>query len=282
MRTRPARRAAVTLELWSDTENDAERSCCSASAVAPGAQEPLPLDGTPTFHPSIYEPSSGAGVVDPFIAGFAAGETPNPCVGCNGHVRLDALLDVADRLGCEVSGHRALRPTGSIFRRPPVRCCARLPIRPRTRRTCWLRCRPTRWPACVFRSAASCSSQRSETSAPARPACRSRASRTRQDLRFLAGTDRSRFLARHGGIADRRGGDRRAPYGAELALHGGQHRFTVGQRRGLGIAGDAPLYVLDKDAASNRVTVGRTRPWAPTGLGSAESGCIGPARGSTG
>src|SRR6202044_2387022 len=42
-----------------------------------------------------------AGVVEPFIASFAAGETPNPCVGCNGHVRLDAMLDLADRLGCD-------------------------------------------------------------------------------------------------------------------------------------------------------------------------------------
>ena len=37
-----------------------------------------------------------AGVVDPFLAGYAAGETPNPCVGCNGHVRLDAMLELAD------------------------------------------------------------------------------------------------------------------------------------------------------------------------------------------
>ena len=40
-----------------------------------------------------------AGVVDPFLAGYAAGETPNPCVGCNGHVRLDAMLDIARRAG---------------------------------------------------------------------------------------------------------------------------------------------------------------------------------------
>ena len=50
-----------------------------------------------------------AGVVDPWLADHAAGLTPNPCVRCNGHVRLDAMLDLADRLGAETlaTGHYA-------------------------------------------------------------------------------------------------------------------------------------------------------------------------------
>jgi tRNA-specific 2-thiouridylase len=76
-----------------------------------------------------------------------------------------------------------------------------------------------------------------------------------QDLCFLAGTDRGRFLARHGTLGDRRGEitDRA---GTVLGRHRGQHRFTVGHRRGRGVAAGEPLYVLDKDAATNRVTVG--------------------------
>ena len=64
-----------------------------------------------------------AGVVEPFIAGYAAGETPNPCVGCNGHVRLDAMLDLADRLGAGrlATGHYARvadaeHPDGPLLR----------------------------------------------------------------------------------------------------------------------------------------------------------------------
>ena len=63
------------------------------------------------------------------------------------------------------------------------------------------------------------------------------------------------FLARHGGLGDRPG-DVVDPAGRVLGRHRGQHQFTVGQRRGLGIAGAEPLYVLDKDAATRRVTVG--------------------------
>jgi tRNA-specific 2-thiouridylase len=79
-----------------------------------------------------------------------------------------------------------------------------------------------------------------------------------QDLCFLAGTDRARFLARHGGIGDAPG-ELVDSAGAVLGHHLGQHRFTVGQRRGIGIdaaGGGPPMYVLDKDAASGRVTVG--------------------------
>jgi tRNA-uridine 2-sulfurtransferase len=50
--------------------------------------------------------------------------------------------------------------------------------------------------------------------------------------------------------------------GRELGNHDGQHRFTVGQRRGIGIAAREPLYVLRKDATSGRVTVGPRRALA--------------------
>jgi tRNA-specific 2-thiouridylase len=77
-----------------------------------------------------------------------------------------------------------------------------------------------------------------------------------QDLCFLAGTDRARFLARHGDVGDAPG-EIVDTAGTVIGRHAGQHRFTVGQRRGLGVARPGePLYVLSKDAASRRVTVG--------------------------
>ena len=81
-----------------------------------------------------------------------------------------------------------------------------------------------------------------------------------QDLCFLAGTDRARFLARHGGPGTRPG-ELVDPAGEVVGRHDGQHLFTVGQRRGLGLSRGEPLYVLEKDSASNRVTVGpREKP----------------------
>jgi tRNA-uridine 2-sulfurtransferase len=242
--------AAVTLELWADSENDAERSCCSASAVAQ-ARKLAHSMGLPHFTIDLRS-EFRTGVVDPFIAGFAAGETPNPCVGCNGHVRLDALLEVADRLGCGylATGHYAR----VVEQEDPAGPLLRVAADPAKDQTYML----------SALSSGSLARMRFPLGELLKPAVRERARAAglpvagkpdSQDLCFLAGTDRSRFLARHGGIADRPGAIVSAD-GTELARHNGQHRFTVGQRRGLGIAGEQPMFVLDKDAESNQVTVG--------------------------
>jgi tRNA-specific 2-thiouridylase len=76
-----------------------------------------------------------------------------------------------------------------------------------------------------------------------------------QDLCFLAGTGKAAFLARHGALPDREGEIVDAG-GAVVGRHRGHQHFTVGQRRGLGVAAAEPLYVLRTDASSNRVTVG--------------------------
>jgi tRNA-specific 2-thiouridylase len=248
------RTVAVTLELWADHENDAERSCCSATAVAQ-ARALAHSMGLPHITLDLRD-AFRAGVVQPFIAGYAAGETPNPCVGCNGHVRLDAMLALADRLGCAhlATGHYARTAESGDDRGPLLRAAAD-PAKDQTYMLAEL-------------DPASLARMRFPLGDLRKPQVREIAARgglpvaskaDSQDLCFLAGTDRARFLARHGGVGDHPGEivDRD---GAVLGSHLGQHRFTVGQRRGLGVEANpihpAPLYVLDKDAASGRVTVG--------------------------
>jgi tRNA-specific 2-thiouridylase len=87
--------------------------------------------------------------------------------------------------------------------------------------------------------------------------------RESQDLCFLAGTGKAAFLARHGGVRERPGAivDRG---GRTLGRHRGQHLFTVGQRKGIGVAGEEPLYVLAKDRDANTVTVGTRAELATT------------------
>jgi tRNA-uridine 2-sulfurtransferase len=77
-----------------------------------------------------------------------------------------------------------------------------------------------------------------------------------QDLCFLAGQGKARFLRRHGGLHDRDGAvlDRD---GRAIGRHRGHHNFTVGQRRGIGVSAEEPLYVLATDAGANTVTVGK-------------------------
>ena len=76
-----------------------------------------------------------------------------------------------------------------------------------------------------------------------------------QDLCFLAGEGKRSFLARHARLPEREG-DVVDRAGRTLGRHRGHHNFTVGQRRGLDQAADAPLYVLETDADTNRVVVG--------------------------
>jgi tRNA-specific 2-thiouridylase len=87
-----------------------------------------------------------------------------------------------------------------------------------------------------------------------------------QDLCFLAGTDRERFLQRHGALRAHPGDvvDRE---GHVLGRHRGHHAYTVGQRRGLGIGGGAPLYVLQTDPGANRVVVGPREDLRSTRVG---------------
>ena len=243
--------AAVTLELWADPEHDAERSCCSASAVAQ-ARALAHAMSLPHFTIDLRD-EFRAGVVAPFIAGYAAGETPNPCVGCNGHVRLDAMLDLAGRLGCArlATGHYARKGEPNHRDGPLLRVAAD-PAKDQTYMLAALS------PASLARVHFPLGElTKPEVRAIAAAAGLPVASKAdSQDLCFLAGTDRARFLARHGGLTDRRG-QIVDVQGRVLGRHSGQHRFTVGQRRGLGIvAAGEPLYVLDKNAARNEVTVG--------------------------
>jgi tRNA-specific 2-thiouridylase len=241
---------AVTLELWSDTENDAERSCCSATAVAQ-ARSLAHSMGLAHFTVDLRE-EFRAGVVEPFIAGFAQGETPNPCVGCNGHVRLDAMLELADRLGCGwlATGHYARTAQDGEEDGPLLRTAAD-PAKDQTYMLAAL-------------SAGSLARMRFPLGELTKPEVREIAQEAglsvagkadSQDLCFLAGTSRARFMRRHGRL-DSRPGEIVDQRGSVVGEHAGQHNFTVGQRRGLGVAAGQPLFVLEKQAASNRIVVG--------------------------
>jgi tRNA-specific 2-thiouridylase len=206
--------------------------------------------GLPHFTVDLRE-EFRAGVVEPFIAGYADGETPNPCVGCNGHVRLDAMLALADRLGCATlaTGHYA-RTAENDGASPLLRVAA---DRAKDQTYMLAALAPESLARLRFPLGELTKPEVRQIAAASGLPVASKADS--QDLCFLAGTSRSRFLARHGGIGDRRGEivDRE---GRVLAHHDGQHRFTVGQRRGLGVAASMPVYVLDKEASSNRVIVG--------------------------
>jgi tRNA-specific 2-thiouridylase len=88
--------------------------------------------------------------------------------------------------------------------------------------------------------------------------------RESQDLCFVAGLGGRAFLQRHGGPRLRRPGEIVDRSGKVLGQHDGQHNFTIGQRRGVGVASPEPLYVLERDAETGRVVVGPKEELATT------------------
>jgi tRNA-specific 2-thiouridylase len=243
---------AVTLELWSDPENDGERSCCSAQAVRSAREL---AHGMGMAHLSIdLREEFRAGVVEGWLEDHAAGLTPNPCVRCNGSVRLDAMLELARRLGAEtlVTGHYARTETHAGCK-PLLRMAV---DESKDQSYALAALSPDSLARLRFPLGALTKPEVRELAARAGLSVAGR--RDSQDLCFLAGTGRDDFLARHAGI-ERRPGAVVDRDGRELGEHGGVHTVTVGQRHGLGIQGgraQGPLYVISTDPRANTVTVG--------------------------
>ncbi len=239
---------AITLELWSDPANDATQSCCSADAVRTARALAHSL-GIPHLTVDLRD-RFRAGVVEPFLEGYAAGVTPNPCVSCNGQVRIEPMVTIAERLGAVglATGHYA-----RVEREPegPLLAAAADDAKDQTYML-------TALPAEVlgrmrFPLGALSKPEVREIAVEAGLSVANKAES--QDLCFLAGVGKAGFLAAHAGLADRPG-DLVTSSGEVVGTHRGHHLFTVGQRRGIGIAAPEPLYVLATDAATNRVTVG--------------------------
>jgi tRNA-specific 2-thiouridylase len=240
--------ALLERERGADPETDGAKPCCSPEAVL-GARGLAHSLGIPHFTLDLEEEFRQR-VVGRFVSGYTEGKTPNPCVLCNGEVRLAAMIDLAERLGAErlLTGHYArivedaegpLLASGADQAKDQSYMLAALPPEllgrlgfPLTELTKpEVRAIAERHGLSVARKAES------------------------QDLCFLAGQGKRGFLRRHGGLSDREGAvlDRS---GRAVGRHRGHHNFTVGQRRGIGVSAPEPLYVVATDAAANTVTVG--------------------------
>jgi tRNA-specific 2-thiouridylase len=246
----------VTLRLWLDPEGpDAERACCSPEAVL-AARATCHSLGLPHVTLDLREEFRRA-VVMPFVKGYARGETPNPCIRCNGSFRFAELLEFAERAGASrlATGHyartvphrgRTLLARGADPSKDQSYMLARLD--PRLLERIWF---PLG------------GQTKEETRAEAASAGLAAAGRSEsQEACFLAGGNYRGFLERHGlRAAD---GPVVDAEGRELGRHSGFWRFTPGQRRGLGVSSGQPLYAVRSDPRTNTVVVGPREALATT------------------
>jgi len=238
----------VTLRLWLDPAGpSSERACCSPDAVV-RARETCHALGLPHVTLDLREAFRDA-VVRPFVDGYAAGLTPNPCMRCNGAFRFDRLVDFARRAGADVlwTGHYA-----RIAERDGLRLVARATDPAKDQSYMLATVDPAMLEHVAFPLGTSTKREVRAEAAAAGLAVARRAES--QEACFLAGGDYRSFLARSGvGAAP---GPILDEAGRELGRHEGIWRFTPGQRRGIGVASAEPLYALRTDAASNVLVVG--------------------------
>lgn len=242
----------VMLRLWAEIVpgQPSLNRCCADEAVADARRVADQL-GIPFYLLNVERPFKQA-VVDRFIAGYASGVTPNPCLFCNRTIRFERLLQYA--LSVEATalatGHYA-----RVARDPASGRFLLLRGVDRAKDQSYVlylleqrQLAHLRFPLGETTKAA----VRAEAQARGLPVAVKPES---QELCFVADGDYRRFLSdwaapavRPGPIVDREG--------RTLGEHRGLPFYTIGQRRGLGIAAREPLYVLDLDAQRNAVVVG--------------------------
>jgi len=253
-----------TMQLWdqrrginTDENGDPLPSrCCSLDDVYDARRVAEEL-GFP-FYVLNLERDFERDVVQPFVSSYLSGETPIPCVACNSRLKFASLDRLAVSLGCErvATGHYA-----------------RVEFDPSTKRHKLLRGRNQQKDQSYFLWELT-QSQLSRAMFPlgemskpeAREAARSHGlavaeKKESQEICFVPDGDYAGFIDRY---LESEGETNRLPGAGEIVdstgrvigQHGGIQRYTIGQRRGIGIADERPLYVISLDAEKNQVLVG--------------------------
>jgi tRNA-specific 2-thiouridylase len=204
--------------------------------------------------PLRVEPAADAmePLIDYFVAEYARGRTPNPCPVCNARIKLARLIELADERSADrvATGHHARVLRGDdgrpalhrARRRDKDQSYALFAVPPEFLDRLLLPVGEVEGKSAVREIARS-------LDLPGRDKPES------QDACFLAGGEVASLLARRAPQA-LRGGDIVNAAGEVLGTHDGFGRYTIGQRRGLGVAAGEPLYVTHIDPGTATVTVG--------------------------
>ena len=201
-------------------------------------------------------------VLADFFDEHRAGRTPNPCVRCNQHIKFGAFLDRADALGFDfvATGHyvRTWRDAGRRWHLGRGR--------DRSKDQSYLL--HVLGQEQLARSLFPVGDQhKAETRAhAARLGLPVATKPDSQEVCFVPGADHAAFLAQHAPDLVRAGQVVDAATGASLGEHGGTFRYTIGQRRGLGVSTGEQSYVVDIDAAAAQVVIGPGELLARSGL----------------
>jgi tRNA-specific 2-thiouridylase len=250
----------VTMQLWDYGKNEAScdpnakfDTCCSLDDVA-DARMVAHVLGIP-FYVLDYQDDFRENVVDYFTREYLRGRTPNPCVACNTFLKFDHLMERAARLGCDyvATGHyariessgegdtRTYRLLKGVDERKDQSYFLYSMTQERLARTLFPLGGLTK----------------PEVRAIAEKCGLVNAGKKESmEICFIPNNDYAAFIEKHANPAAIVRGNVVHEDGTVLAEHDGIHRFTVGQRKGLGFAAGSALYVTGIDPETGTVRVG--------------------------
>ena len=239
----------MMMRLWSEPGKEESNRCCTPDSMAQARRVAAILDIP--FYVIDAKDVFRETVVEYFLEGYARGETPNPCLICNRKIRWTFLLDHALTLGAEymATGHyvRIKRNEGgksellrAVDRSKDQSYVLHVLNQEKLKHALF----PVGdYPKTEIRQIAE------------KHGLPTASRKDSQDLCFLAGEDYRNFLKRNAAEI-LKPGEIVTRDGQLLGAHNGLANYTIGQRKGLGVASPVPLYVLGKNAVDNTIIVG--------------------------
>jgi tRNA-specific 2-thiouridylase len=247
----------MMLRLWSEPGKEDSNRCCTPDSMAQARRVAAILDIP--FYVIDAKDVFRETVVEYFLEGYARGETPNPCLICNRKIRWTFLLDHALALGADfmATGHyaRVRKVESDALSLSKGRKVELLRGVDRNKDQSYVlhvldqeKLKHALFPVGEY--------TKPEIRQIAEKHGLPTASRKdSQDLCFLAGEDYRNFLQRNAAEM-LKPGEIVTREGQAIGSHNGLANYTIGQRKGLGVASPVPLYVITKDAVRNTLIVG--------------------------
>jgi tRNA-specific 2-thiouridylase len=249
----------VTLKLWSGPNGEAPTAGCCTVSDAEDARRVAAELGIP-YYVLDYTEDFTDGVVDRFVHDYVSGQTPNPCIECNRVVKFDKLLGSLDEFDCEVlvTGHHArtkmVDGTIALLRGTDAAKDQSYVLSMLTQKEL----ERSRFPVGEL-------TKKRVRQIAAMMGMRSARKPESMDICFVGQGDYRGFLKDHapeafvpGAVLDTEG--------AQLGTHDGIVGFTIGQRRGLGVATGEPRFVVSIDEGTASVVVGGRDDLAVSGV----------------